>query len=255
MSVLFSLEEESEGVIEKISRLCNFNNMRELEVNKTGKSPGHFENETLFRRGEVGDWINHFRPEMVERVNKVPEAKITNQCCSCLNRSDKMKEHRADEEEEVHDSNRVGKPLQNFRDESTQPREGGSAQGLDKFKIEVRRRSARGDGSVIGAKWKCDMVVPESCSIVGKELEVVAGSSAFNASKPADQGHDNLNPMLGGLNEVQSGLNLEVDLGHNHLNHEFGGLNEVRNGPELCDAHGNIGVVDVGLGFRESNVS
>ncbi|CAL5378002.1 unnamed protein product [Camellia sinensis] len=76
MSIPFSLEEESEGVIEDISRLCNFNNMRELEVNKTGKSLGHFENETLFRRGEVGDWINHFTPEMVERLNKVIEEKL-----------------------------------------------------------------------------------------------------------------------------------------------------------------------------------
>ncbi|CAL5377988.1 unnamed protein product [Camellia sinensis] len=76
MSVPFSLEEESEGVIEEISRLCNFNNMRELEVNKTGKSIRHFENKTFFRRGEVGDWINHFTPEMVERLNKVIEEKL-----------------------------------------------------------------------------------------------------------------------------------------------------------------------------------
>ncbi|KAL7175912.1 hypothetical protein ACSBR2_029479 [Camellia fascicularis] len=77
MSIPFSLEEESEGVIEEISRLCNFNNMRELEVNKTGKSLGHFENEMLFRRDEVGDWINHFTPEMVERLNKVIEEKLS----------------------------------------------------------------------------------------------------------------------------------------------------------------------------------
>lgn len=76
MSLPFSLEEESEGVIEDISRLCNFNNMRELAANKTGKSYRQFENKTFFRRGEVGDWINHFTPDMVERLNKVIEEKL-----------------------------------------------------------------------------------------------------------------------------------------------------------------------------------
>ncbi|KAI8001543.1 Berberine bridge enzyme-like 13 [Camellia lanceoleosa] len=104
----------------------------------------------------------------------VLEAKIVNQCCSYLNHLDKLKEHSPEEEDKAHDSNRVGKPLQNLRDESTQPREGESAHGSEQFKNEARRLSTCGDGSILGAKWKSDTEVTESSSIVGRELEVEA---------------------------------------------------------------------------------
>ncbi|KAL7175423.1 hypothetical protein ACSBR2_029091 [Camellia fascicularis] len=58
IGVLFSFEEEKESVIEEISRLCSFHNLRDLEVNKTG-SVLYFENKTYFRKGEVGDWVNY----------------------------------------------------------------------------------------------------------------------------------------------------------------------------------------------------
>ncbi|KAI8024954.1 Cytosolic sulfotransferase 15 [Camellia lanceoleosa] len=77
MDVPFSLEEERKGVIEEISKLCSFNNLRELEVNKFG-SLLQFENKMFFRRGEVGDWVNHLTPEMVQRLNKVIEENLDN---------------------------------------------------------------------------------------------------------------------------------------------------------------------------------
>ncbi|KAF7114415.1 hypothetical protein RHSIM_RhsimUnG0086700 [Rhododendron simsii] len=76
MGVPFSAEEEREGVIKEISRLCSFSNLKELEVNKTGRSTPFIENKAFFRRGEVGDWVNHLTPEMVERLNKVIEEKL-----------------------------------------------------------------------------------------------------------------------------------------------------------------------------------
>ena len=76
IGVPFSIEEEKEGLIEEISRLCSINNLRELDVNKTGKFGSHFENKAFFRKGEVGDWVNYLTPEMVERLDKVIQEKM-----------------------------------------------------------------------------------------------------------------------------------------------------------------------------------
>ncbi|KAK9283941.1 hypothetical protein L1049_012198 [Liquidambar formosana] len=53
----FSVEEESDGVIEEISRFCSFENLKELEPNKTGRFLW-VENKTFFRKALVGDWIS-----------------------------------------------------------------------------------------------------------------------------------------------------------------------------------------------------
>ncbi|XP_058782573.1 cytosolic sulfotransferase 15-like [Vicia villosa] len=51
----FSLVEENEGVIENIIKLCSFEKMKELEINKIGTFGRNFENKSLFRKGEIGD--------------------------------------------------------------------------------------------------------------------------------------------------------------------------------------------------------
>lgn len=72
----FSLEEERGGEIGKIAKLCSFDNMKKLEVNKSGKSIKNFENKNLFRKAEVGDWMNYLTPNMVEKLSKVVEEKL-----------------------------------------------------------------------------------------------------------------------------------------------------------------------------------
>lgn len=73
----FSKEEEEEGVVEGIVKLCSFEQMKELDVNKNGRGAiADFENKTLFRRGEVGDWVNYFTPEMVERLSKIMDQNL-----------------------------------------------------------------------------------------------------------------------------------------------------------------------------------
>ncbi|MCL7043070.1 hypothetical protein MKW94_014216 [Papaver nudicaule] len=73
----FSAEEENDGVPEEILKLCSFDNLSNLEVNKTGKMPmAGFEFSVFFRRGEVGDHVNHLTPEMIERLDKITEQKF-----------------------------------------------------------------------------------------------------------------------------------------------------------------------------------
>ncbi|KAL7240724.1 hypothetical protein ACSBR2_006386 [Camellia fascicularis] len=55
MGFPFSLKEETLGVVDKILRLCSFNHLSSLEVNKNEKVSTGVENKAFFRRGEVGD--------------------------------------------------------------------------------------------------------------------------------------------------------------------------------------------------------
>ncbi|KAL3848948.1 hypothetical protein ACJIZ3_010830 [Penstemon smallii] len=76
----FSNEEEHEGMPEKIVRMCSFQSLSGLEVNKTGKFRpiGHVEldNCAYFRQGNTGDWKYHLTPEMAERIDRITEEKL-----------------------------------------------------------------------------------------------------------------------------------------------------------------------------------
>lgn len=73
----FSQDEEKEGVVDEVAKLCSFQKLKELDVNKYGKSIANIENKHLFRIGKVGDWVNHFTPEMVEQLSKVMEQNLS----------------------------------------------------------------------------------------------------------------------------------------------------------------------------------
>ncbi|KAF7836246.1 cytosolic sulfotransferase 15-like [Senna tora] len=74
----FTIEEESDGVIDSIIELCSFGKMKELEVNKSGKSllKVEVENKYFFRKGEIGDWANYFSPYMTEKMSKIIEENL-----------------------------------------------------------------------------------------------------------------------------------------------------------------------------------
>ncbi|XP_059448414.1 cytosolic sulfotransferase 5-like [Corylus avellana] len=72
----FSLEEKAQGVEDNILRLCSFDNLSNLEVNKSGKLPAGEENNAYFRHGEVGDWMNHLTVEMIEKLDRITEEKF-----------------------------------------------------------------------------------------------------------------------------------------------------------------------------------
>jgi hypothetical protein len=72
----FTLEEENEGVVENIIKLCSFEKMKGLEINKIGTFARNFDNKYLFRKGEIGDWTNYLSPSMVDKLSKVIEEKL-----------------------------------------------------------------------------------------------------------------------------------------------------------------------------------
>ncbi|KAK2639584.1 hypothetical protein Ddye_027379 [Dipteronia dyeriana] len=75
----FSDVEEKLGVIEEISKLCSFENMKDLEVNKTGKlQPDRGpKNSYYFRKGKVGDWTNYLTSAMSESLKILMDEKFT----------------------------------------------------------------------------------------------------------------------------------------------------------------------------------
>ena len=76
--MVFSSVEENKEVIEEISKLCCFENMKDLEVNKNGRFLGNtFKNSFHFRKGEVGDWTNYLTPSMSERLKNLMEEKLS----------------------------------------------------------------------------------------------------------------------------------------------------------------------------------
>ncbi|XP_074326156.1 cytosolic sulfotransferase 15-like [Apium graveolens] len=72
----FSAEEEREGVIQDVAKLCSFDNLKELDVNKNGRCIANFENKHFFRTGKVGDWINYFTPLQVDQFSTLMEHKL-----------------------------------------------------------------------------------------------------------------------------------------------------------------------------------
>ncbi|XP_057969356.1 cytosolic sulfotransferase 7-like [Malania oleifera] len=72
LGCLFTSQEEKEGGVHKVIEFCSFEKLSNLEVKKTGKTfGGAVESSVFFRKGEVGDSVNHLTPEMIERIDQI----------------------------------------------------------------------------------------------------------------------------------------------------------------------------------------
>ncbi|KAF2320828.1 hypothetical protein GH714_031189 [Hevea brasiliensis] len=82
MGCPFSMEEERQGLVQKVVDLCSFEFLSNLEVNKSKKhtpAAGTFriENNAFFRKGKVGDWKNYLTAEMAARIDQITEQKFS----------------------------------------------------------------------------------------------------------------------------------------------------------------------------------
>ncbi|XP_054824821.1 cytosolic sulfotransferase 5-like [Prosopis cineraria] len=72
----FSKEEENENVVSDMLKLCSFENLSNLEVNKNGNSSSGIENELYFRRGKVEDWKNFLSLDLAEQLDNITQKKL-----------------------------------------------------------------------------------------------------------------------------------------------------------------------------------
>ncbi|KAL5708490.1 hydroxyjasmonate sulfotransferase [Ranunculus cassubicifolius] len=75
----FTQEEESQGIIDGIVKLCSFDHLKKLDVNNQ-MTPRYFSRmssrKILLRKGEVGDWMNYFTPSMISQLDRIIKEKL-----------------------------------------------------------------------------------------------------------------------------------------------------------------------------------
>ncbi|XP_006662242.2 cytosolic sulfotransferase 1-like [Oryza brachyantha] len=71
----FSEAEREAGVVSRIVELCSFETMKALGTRMAGSSQrvvsSEFPNDSFFRKGAIGDWVNHVTPDMAESLDKL----------------------------------------------------------------------------------------------------------------------------------------------------------------------------------------
>ncbi|KQJ93531.1 hypothetical protein BRADI_3g05191v3 [Brachypodium distachyon] len=74
----FSSAKEESGTAKAIVKLCSFDGLSGLEVNKTGNVGFRVRllRQSFFRKGGAGDWANHMTPEMACRLDSVMRDKL-----------------------------------------------------------------------------------------------------------------------------------------------------------------------------------
>ncbi|KAF8039202.1 hypothetical protein BT93_B1681 [Corymbia citriodora subsp. variegata] len=69
-------QELMDGTLDGILKMCSFDSLSALEVNKSGELSIGIGTNWFFRKGEVGDWLNYLSVEMGERIDRVMQEKM-----------------------------------------------------------------------------------------------------------------------------------------------------------------------------------
>ncbi|KAJ9159852.1 hypothetical protein P3X46_025313 [Hevea brasiliensis] len=83
MGCPFSMEEERQGLVQKVVDLCSFEILSNLEVNKSKKHSSSLrhiwkvEKNAFFRKGKVGDWENYLTADMAATIDQITEQKFS----------------------------------------------------------------------------------------------------------------------------------------------------------------------------------
>ncbi|KAL1220269.1 Cytosolic sulfotransferase 12 [Cardamine amara subsp. amara] len=67
------IEEEE---VREIEKLCSFESLSKLEVNREGKLPNGIETKTFFRKGEIGGWRDTLTKSLAEAIDRTMEEKF-----------------------------------------------------------------------------------------------------------------------------------------------------------------------------------
>ncbi|CAN8258161.1 unnamed protein product [Cochlearia groenlandica] len=67
------IEDEEVG---EIVKLCSFESLSKLKVNREGKLPNGIETKTFFRKGEVGGWRDTLSESLAQEIDKITQEKL-----------------------------------------------------------------------------------------------------------------------------------------------------------------------------------
>nr|XP_043612030.1 flavonol 3-sulfotransferase-like [Erigeron canadensis] len=71
----FTKEEEAKRVVEEIIELCSFEKLSNASTNANDEREDTLSNEIFFRKGIVGDSVNHLTPEMIQILDRITRQK------------------------------------------------------------------------------------------------------------------------------------------------------------------------------------
>nr|CAB3479514.1 unnamed protein product [Digitaria exilis] len=80
LGVPFSTEEEEDGVPQEVVRLCSFEKLSSLHAVQSGdfgrRGDIVLDKSVFFRKGKVGDWVNHMSEEMGRELDCIVQEKL-----------------------------------------------------------------------------------------------------------------------------------------------------------------------------------